>query len=190
LESAVIIGDISMQKKNSDRFFEAFNEIEDCLQRLTKKGKGQSFYSLVDTASESPPTVHQFSTGLKEFADLRKAFVHERTDGHIIAERNDKIVEAIEHIASFLLNPPKVIPRFQCKVEAVSVGDPIAKAVTTMYEESFSQVPVYEGTTFVGLLTANTVPRWLGASVTEDIFSISETPVSDVLLRTGVADAV
>jgi hypothetical protein len=50
-----------------------------------------------------------------------------------------------------------------------------------MFEQSFSQMPVYDGAIFVGLLTANTVARWLGASVAEDIFSLSETPVSDVL---------
>ncbi len=170
-----------MLKKNSDRFIDAFNKIEEYLRRYTKRGKSESFYALVATASESHATVRRFSTDLKEFADLRNAIVHERTDGHVIAEPNDAAVEAIEHIASLLLNPPKVIPLFQSEVETVSVDDPITEAVRTMFEKSFSQVPVYDGISFVGLLTSNSIARWLGARATEDIFSLSETPVSDVL---------
>ena len=166
---------------NSDRFLNAFNSIERSLRMLAKKGKGERFYRLVDTASESYPIVRRFSNDLKEFADLRNAIVHERTDGHVLAEPNDQAVEAIEFVASLLLDPPKVIPLFQSEVATFSVGDPIAKAVKTMFEQSFSQMPVYDGAIFVGLLTANTVARWLGASVAEDIFSLSETPVSDVL---------
>ncbi len=166
---------------NSERFLYAFNSIEHSLRKLSKKGKGERFYTLVDVASESYPIVRHFSNDLKEFADLRNAIVHERTDGHVIAEPNDQAVELIEHIASLLHDPPKVIPLFQCEVYGLSVFDPIAKAVKVMFEWSFSQMPVYDGTAFVGLLTANTVARWLGASVVEDIFSLSETPVSYVL---------
>jgi len=157
---------------NSDRFLNAFNSIERSLRKFTKKEKGERFYTLVDVASKSYPIVRHFSNDLKEFADLRNAIVHERTDGHVLAEPNNQAVEMIEHIASLLSNPPKVIPLFKCKVYALSVGDPIAKAVKAMSERSFSQMPVYDGAAFVGLLTANTVARWLGASITEDIFSL------------------
>jgi len=50
-----------------------------------------------------------------------------------------------------------------------------------MFEQSFSQIPICDNKdAFVGLLTTNTVTRWLGASVKDDIFSLTETPITDV----------
>lgn len=73
---------------NSERFLNAFNSIEHSLRKLAKKEKGTRFYKLVNIASEHYQIVQHFSNDLKEFADLRNAIVHERTDGHVIAEPN------------------------------------------------------------------------------------------------------
>jgi predicted transcriptional regulator len=127
---------------------------------------------------------------LKEFADLRNAIVHERTDGHVLAEPNDRTAQEIENLALRLLDPPKVTKLFQREVHTFGIGDPIARAVQTMLEHSFSQVPIYDEGAFVGLLTANSIARWLGATVAEDISSLSDTRVSDVLDHTEDSDNV
>jgi predicted transcriptional regulator len=57
-----------------------------------------------------------------------------------------------------------------------------------MFENSFSQLPVYKNNLFYDLLTNNTISRWLGANVKEEIFSIKETPVSEVLKFTEIKD--
>jgi len=136
---------------------------------------------LVRQAGGTSAAVRRFTTDLEEFADLRNAIVHERTDGHVIAEPNDRAVAEIEHIASLLCAPPKVLPCFQRDVLALQRDDSAAKAVEAMLEESFSQVPIYDGERFLALLTTNTVARWLGSSVEEDIFSLSETCIPEVL---------
>jgi len=171
---------------NSDRFLEAFNSIERHLRKIskskiTKTRRHPSFYALVDAASASNPAVRRSKVDLKEFADLRNAIVHERTDGHVIAEPNDQAVKEIEHIASLLLKPPRVIPRFQTEVFTLSVSDPVAMAVRCVFDRSFSQIPIYDAREFVGLLTTNTVARWLGACVKDDVFSLAETPITLVL---------
>jgi len=74
---------------NSDRFLYAFNSIQCHLRKLTKSEKGTSFCKLVKEA-ESNTAVQQFNDDLKEFADLRNAIVHERTDDHVLAEPNDR----------------------------------------------------------------------------------------------------
>lgn len=166
---------------NSDRFLDSFSSIERCLRKITKKGKGVRFYALVDAACKFNHAVGRFRDDLKEYADLRNAIVHERTDGHVIAEPNDQAVEKIKHIASLLLNPPKVIPLFQTEVYTLSVSDPIAKAAKGIFDQSFSQIPIYYGHRFAGLLTTNTVARWLGACVKDDLFSLAETLITHVL---------
>jgi len=173
---------------NSERFLAAVNLIERYLRHITKKGTDTRFYTLVEAASKSAPAVRRFRDDLKEFADLRNAIIHERTDGHVIAEPNDLAVEKIENIASLLRNPSKVMPLFQTKVYKLLVSDPIAKAVRAMFDQSFSQIPIYDGPKFIGLLATNTVARWLGACVTDDIFSLTETPITHVLNYTEDED--
>jgi hypothetical protein len=157
---------------NSERFLSTFNAIAK---------------HLVDLAGQSDAVVRRFSTDLKEFADLRNAIVHERTDGHVLGEPNDQAVQKIESIFQLLTDPPKIIPFFQSAVYALSVGDPIAVAVKTMLEESFSQVPVYDGTTFVGLLTSNPLPGGLGQVLKKTYSSCLERLflMSLITLRTG-----
>jgi hypothetical protein len=166
---------------NSDRFLAAFSAIERHLRELTGRGKDAGFSAAVGAASKSDAAVRRFESDLREFADLRNAIVHERTDGHVLAEPNDRTVEEIERIISLLLDPPKVYKEFHGKVCSLSVGEPVGSAVRSMFEGSFSQIPIYDdGNGFQGLLTANTVARWLGANVKDDLFSLDETSVADV----------
>ncbi len=82
----------------------------------------------------------------------------------------------------------KIIPLFSRKVFVVSINDSIGSAIKLMFENSFSQLPVYENNKFYDLLTNNTISRWLGANVKEEIISLRETPVIEVLIFTEVKD--
>lgn len=166
---------------NSDKFIRSFNVIEHRLRKITKKGKDEGFYTLVDAAAKNNSIVRRFTDDLKEFSDLRNAIVHERTDSHVIAEPNQRTLKEIKQIKSFLNDPPKVIPMFKTDVLTFSVKDPIAKAVRILYEKSFSQCAIYKGTELLGILTSNTIARWLGVCVDEDMFSLEETSISTVL---------
>ena len=173
---------------NSDRFLDGFNVIQKFLLKVTKKDRGTSFNGLVDTAAKSNAAVRYYATDLKEFGDLRNAIVHERTDRHVIAEPNDRAVAGIESIAASLTNPPKVIPLFQTEVLTLQKTESVAEAVKSMYDQSFSQIPVYDGEKFIGVLTSNTVARWLGSCTDADICILSETTIASVLEYTEDED--
>ncbi len=167
--------------KNSERFLNAFITIEDFLREEIDANNYVTFYQLIDKATRSNSAVRSYKDDLKEYADLRNAIVHERSGGNIIAEPNDYVVDRIERIVTMLERPPKVIPEFQMKVTTIKNSDSIAKALKLILEQSFSQVPVLKESKFIALLTANTITRWLGASVAEDVFNLSETTVEKVL---------
>lgn len=175
---------MSSSSYNSGRFLDAFRAIERSLRKRTGRGKEQGFYSLVDLAADFDAAVRYYRDDLKEFADLRNAIVHERGDGRVIAEPNAWAVARIERIASSLTDPPKVIPLFQLPVCTLGPLDSLARAVRVMLVESFSQIPIYHGERFRGLLTANTIARWLGTQVDQDIFSLAETQLEEVLTFT------
>lgn len=175
---------------NSDTFLDAFASIEKHLRRRCGVNEKVpfSFYQLVDEAAKSLPEVRRYRDDLKEYADLRNAIVHERSDGHVIAEPNGKAVKGIERLASLILKPPTVVPLFQSQVFMLNTSDTIGTAVKLMVEHSFSQIPVIETDHIAGLLTANTIARWLGANVGEDIFSLNATTIADVLRYTEDAE--
>ena len=168
-------------KPNSRRFLDAFNRIEGCLRRAGHETRRVPFYALVDKASKSSSVVGHFSTDLKEFADLRNAIVHESTNGHVIAEPNDDSVRHIEHIASILLDPPTVIPLFQKVVSTLRLNDSAAEAVKLVFQQSFSQIPIFDNKEFMALLTVNTIVRWLGSGAEADTLSLSEITIGSIL---------
>jgi predicted transcriptional regulator len=169
---------------NSMRFIKAFNSIEQYLRKQTQNDKRLHYYDLVNIATKSNAIVRRYERDLKEYADLRNAIIHESSDGHVIAEPNELAVNDIEHINSILHKPPSIIPLFQSEVSSFSVNDSIGAAVKLMLYQSFSQVPVFNEERFVGLLTTDTISRWLGSCVADDIFILSETKINHVLRYT------
>jgi CBS domain-containing protein len=173
---------------NADRFLAAFSGIERKLRELADADRSASFYSVVDRAAQQSRAVAQFRTDLKEYADLRNAIVHERGDGYPIADPRDRAVHAIEEIRRVLEDPPRLLQVVKVSVEACVVDDPVGRAARQMYDGDFSQLPVYDNGSFVALLTAETVARWLAACLEGGIGLVEEAPVRDVLAHTEDAD--
>ena len=167
--------------KNSQTFLDSFAAIEKWLRSLVSANRATGLYQLVEIASRSNRTVARYRDDLKEYADLRNAIVHERSDGHMIAELNDAAVADFGRLRSVLLNPPNVIPTFQVTVQTREASQALSEAVTVMLEGSFSQLAVMEEGRVIGLLTSNTIARWLGHEVATDLFSLRETTIAEVL---------
>jgi predicted transcriptional regulator len=165
----------------SKRFLDAFEIIRHHLIKITKKDSSAGFNNLLCESSRISIPVKRYKTDLKEYADLRNAIIHESPDKHVIAEPHIDAVEDIEKIASNITMPPKVIPLFKRNVIILKPSDSVAEAAKVMLNCSFSQIPIYAGERFIDLLTTNTIARWLGSCVKEDIFSSKETTVEIVL---------
>ncbi len=174
---------------NSDVFLRSFCEIESWLRRSVAADRSNTFYQLVDRAAQTNRVVKRYRDDLKEFADLRNAIVHERTDDHVIAEPNDRAVAEIDRIRNALLNPPAVIPRFQlAEIRSRTLADSVGDAVGDMRNGSFSQLPILSGTKVVALLTAETVVRWLASEFANEIVSLWETQIERILPFTEDVD--
>jgi len=179
--------------KNSDRFLDAFIAIEKHLKRIVRRDLQNDcipFYRLIEHASKRDAAVRNLFIDLQEYADLRNAIVHERTDSHVIAEPNDVAMQKIELMVKLITEPPKLrkfMTRNVCRFQA---SNPIATAAATLYKKKYSQAPVYNGEDFVGLLTTNTIARWLGANAKEEFMFPSETSIKDVLEYTEISEHV
>ncbi len=172
-----------MTTSNSERFLRAFASIEQYLREHSTTHKRINFYERVDTVARMKPAVRRFERALKDYADLRNAIIHESSDGHVIAEPNERAAIDLEHIAALIVKPPIVIPLFQTNVVTVTVDDTVARSVQLMLQHSLSQIPVLLDGKFTALLTTDAVARWLGARTLEreSTVDLAETYVADVL---------
>lgn len=167
--------------KNSESFLVIFSEIEQWLRTQTGSDRSASFYELVSRAGDKSSAVRRHQVALKEYADLRNAITHERTDNHVIAEPNERAITDFLRIRNTLLQPAKLIPRFQRGVKARPSSDPIGHAIQDMQEGSFSQMPIINDDRVTSLLTTETVVRWLASEVKNELVSLLDTPISRVL---------
>jgi len=166
---------------NSEKFLQVFNTIEKHLRWLTGSDRYTPFYQLVDRASAGDAAVRRMRTDLLEFADLRNAIVHERTDGHVIAEPNEISVQRFEKIKSLLTEPPGVGNYMVRNVRILPAEMAIGKAAELLYKSGFSQAPVYSGEIYLGLLTTDTIARWFADYLEAEIVDIATTRVDEVL---------
>lgn len=167
--------------ENSKRFLDAFGKIEHYLRTKLPTGRHLAFYQLVEDVGRVDAAVRQFGRDLKEYADLRNAIIHERSDGRVIAEPNDVAVVDLEKISSLLRKPPTVYPLFGTNVITLADDQSIASAVKIMFDSSISQVPILRAGKFHALLTTEAIARWLGASILQDILSLKETSIARTL---------
>jgi predicted transcriptional regulator len=173
---------------NADRFLNAFATIEQRLRPYANGDRSLGFTRLIAIASQSNQVIKYYTNDLYEFAELRNAIVHQRAGGYIIAEPNERAVREIERVANLVSSPPKLIPHFQVPVIILLATDPVSKAVELMLGKSISQIPIADQGKFMGLLTTNTIARWLGSSIHQDIFSLSETSINEVMKYTEDED--
>jgi CBS domain-containing protein len=90
-------------------------------------------------------------------------------------------VERLESICQRLSDPPQIGVLFATKVARAGIEEPVGRPANAMLQGGFSQLPVYNGESFAGLLTAETIARWLAAQLSDGIGLLEEAPVRDVL---------
>lgn len=169
--------------QNSSSFLAAFNEIEKTLKTSLPNTHGyRPFASMISDLKRTNAVVRKYETDLREFADLRNAIVHERTDpNYVIAEPHESTVRKIQFILGELTNPERIYPKFRRSVETLSLETSVGQALSLIRDFAYSQFPVYDNGTCIGLITDNGITRWLAHHVEEDLISLSESTISEVL---------
>ncbi len=170
-----------MPRSRADRFLDAFHGVEALLRSRIGADRRLRFYDLVDEAAKHDAVVAAFQLDLKEFADLRNAIVHDGT-GRAIANPYPATVTAIERIAEVLKSPPTLVNVIVVpEVQTCSLATAVLSAARAMRDGDFSQLPVIDHGSIRGLLTAETVTRYLASVPLDDLAGIAGAVVDDVL---------
>jgi CBS domain-containing protein len=165
----------------SSRFLDAFAAIEKHLRRLVKADRHVPFAGVAARAAVKDAAVRRLRDPLLELAELRNLVVHSYSRTAPLASPSEHAIGRIEAIKDELLSPPRLHPAFAKAVATCRPADPVGVAARKMHQGTFSQLPVHDGVRLVGLLTAETVARWLAARLAEGVGLLEEEPVEAVL---------
>ncbi|GAA3654934.1 CBS domain-containing protein [Streptomyces chitinivorans] len=187
-----------MQQRPYDLFMSAFNDIEAYLRRsLYGEQDGrhghQGFRAMLDEyrAGHAHLRPKQYEE-LLSLTDLRNALTHgRRLNDEPLAEPTEAAVAAIRRLREELTGP-KLLMAFLGHTRPVTAapGDSVRQVLDTMYENDFSQVPVYDGSAYAGLLTTNTVARWVADQMRRHGGLAEDAPVEEALKFSEGAERV
>ncbi|WIM68936.1 CBS domain-containing protein [Corynebacterium breve] len=151
-------------------FLSAFNEIEAFLRDELNAKKSDGFSWMLRHAERKHLVTGDQAADLKEFADLRNAISHGAyRDFAPIAEPLQETVDEIEHIRDLLLHPPLAMEVLQAQeVITVHPDDDVREALSWVRRTTISQFPVYDGGQCTGILTTNTIARWVSADLDDN----------------------
>jgi len=177
---------LSNEQLNLIQQFEAnYNVVDHFFRKALGADSQVSFRHLVNEYAQKHSGWRDADL-LKTIADVRNAIVHGKTKAyHYVAVPTPSIAQHLKDCRDRLINLARVIPKFQRKVESVSISDTLAGVLKIITQRDYSQFPVYEAESFRGLLTENGVTRWLARHVTTglSLVGLDDIPVGKVLQR-------
>ena len=139
-------------RENSKRFIDAFVQIEMVMKKMLGKHSA-GFTSLVHQACKKNATINHYRLDLIEYAQLRNAITHNRSENNeVIAEPHLEVVEKIERIAKELSHPQCIV---DLNLGPVFTSHPKESALTLskiQEEKNYSIVPIYEEGRYIGLV--------------------------------------
>lgn len=165
---------------NNQEFLHIFNDIEKRLRKDIGASNGVNFYRLLQDNARKNKLVKQYRNELETMGDLRNIIAH----GNIrspFALATEGTIERIGFIRKQLINPTKICDIFSKEVTGVKQDESLGNVLKIVNKRKYSQFPVINEEGFSGLITENGITNWLARNVKEDIISIKETTVEDVI---------
>lgn len=161
---------------NAQRFLSAFVKIEKQLKVMSNTVGYVKFYHMLDEAGRKNGIIKTYSVDLQEYADLRNAIVHQRTDGgEVIAQPNIEVVEKIEMIANLICTPPLLEKYFLKTVKIFYQEDSLLDIMEYLDQNEHSKVPIYNASGFHCLLSSDAILKWAIPYLTKGTFDIKES---------------
>ncbi len=165
-----------------EEFIQSFNNIEKILKEEVDNQDYLPFYRLVDLNSKKNKIVKKHKQELKVLADLRNIIVHGDIKNPVAVPSKNSL-EKIKFIEKQLFNPPKIMEVFDNNIKGVRITEPLTNVLNIIREYGYSQFPVVKDNKFIGLITENGITNWLAKNIEEDIISIKETSIEDVIVN-------
>lgn len=167
--------------KNSEVFLSTYNKLDNHLRKMDNAENYASFTSVVKRLKNNHRIIRHYHKKLIEYNELRNAIVHDRIDGTVIAEPNDFAVKDFGKIYDNISSPKQINEVCAHKVKCLNQKNKLIVALNLMKDHDYSQIPIYENKSFVGMLNAETITLWMAHQSSQEGINLSETKISEVL---------
>ncbi|MFK2826897.1 CBS domain-containing protein [Bacillus sp. B190/17] len=170
----------------SQRFEAAFNRIHNKLKAISQQSEKAAFMELLHTSARSHASIRAHLDELKQFAKLRNAIVHQKTEAsYYIAQPHTEIVERIEQIDRILSEPAEAATIASSPVYTVEPDTLLVQVLEMIRDHKLAEYPVYEKGTCKGLLTGREILKWMADQHTDGKISLTDVQVRDILPPTS-----
>ncbi len=167
--------------ENSSRYLDAFNAIEKWLREQVPDSSRYDLPTLIDVVADCHYGVRRYAGKLKDLNRFRNFVVHDYSRNKALAVPTKVATDVISAIRQELLTPTPLLSLAAKPVATCQPGDSIAVAVAKMREGVFSQIPVCDSQTCLGLLTAETIARWLSMDLAANGGLVEAKTIAEVL---------
>lgn len=170
---------------NAKKFINAYNQIDHSLRAQYNFKRGQSFGDMIRRCTSINSIIRKFEDTLIDYSRLRNAIIHGGNDDFIIAEPHDDVVEKMEKIAELVCTPPLIINTV-CRKDIMFAqsDDTVQDVLKMIYDSGFSNIPVYQNSSLVGMVNGQRLVNLLGKQV------YSNKSIDDYVKNTKIIDAL
>lgn len=166
----------------SSQFLDYFNAIETWMRDQLKAPEEEDFGSCLRKLQRKHGGVNRNINELKRFARLRNFITHNHQCHRPLLLPTQWSLDEIKRIRELLLSPPSILEFAAKPVDQCSPTDLLGTCIKKMYEGLFSQIPFHDGSQFTGLMTADTIARWLASEFIGDGKGIvGESSISEIM---------
>jgi CBS domain-containing protein len=173
----------TIKNSRGDRFLAAFNDIEDRFRRVLKRDDHVEFAQMAREYADKNHLPRAQREALVAFAALRNAISHGRYyNGQPIANPVQETITEIERLRDQITSPPVALAVLGSRQPYLTSPDePISAALELVGRFDYSQIPVYDDTGYLSILTTNAIARWLAHQLLHNQGLAEGEPVHRVL---------
>lgn len=168
---------------NYTKFNRAFNTLHDVIEHRIGNKKQRNFgISYFEALDRNDHLIMRHKEKIDFYREFRNLMEHKVTlNRPPFAEPSNHLISDILRTIEDIKNPSRVREIFLSKVVTFQVDDNLSQVLEIIKYENYSQFPVFDGDEFLGIISENGITAFLAKSVEEDIISIKEIKIKEIL---------
>lgn len=167
---------------NFQEFLHAFNELHQAVAEKVNKAPDTHFGELLGTASkQKDKVIETYYSQINFYRELRNLLTHNTINDEAVAQPSDFLIEEMKQVTRKIKYNKVAKDLFLRKVYSIDEEDKLVDVLNFVKNEHYTQFPVFKGNKLVGIITSIGITKFLADHIDEDLSSIKETRIKDVL---------
>lgn len=175
---------IRMENNDNYKSFNyIFNAIQETIAQRVGKSEITNFGKLLEIArNKNDKVILAYYDKLDFYRELRNLLTHKSiSKDEVVALPSDTLLKQMEEVAQKIRYPKKVRDLFTKTVVSFNYYESLKEVLIEVNKCGYSQFPVFKDGKIEGIISENGITNFLAKSIEEDIISISETKIGNII---------